>query len=824
MKAPPERLGSFYLGSIFNLESGKITGEQVNYDARDLTTHAFCVGMTGSGKTGLSICLLEEAAIDKVPSIIIDPKGDITNHLLHFPELQPENFIDWVNIDDARRRGKNKEEFSREIAETWKNGLNEWGISKERIKLLSESVDFTIYTPGSSSGVPINILSSLDAPENQDSEAMNDLIIGTVTALLELSGLNLDPIRSKEGILLATIIEYHWKNKENLSIENLIREIQTPPFNQLGIFELETFYPKNKRLDLAMNLNALIASPSFSEWLSGDPIKIDDLLYSKEGNPRHSIFSLSHLNDEEKMFFVTLLLERISSWIQHQPGTTSLRAILFFDEIFGFMPPVANPPSKKPLLRLLKQARAYGLGLLLVTQNPVDIDYKGLANIGTWFIGKLQTERDKNRLLQGLTSAINIFDEGIIDFEKTIGQLNNRVFLLHNVHEKKPVIFHTRWAMNYLRGPLTRTQIKKLMAHKHKKLTHSIIISEKQQKTLNKPPSITPNINQYFLSAINETQIDRRLRNELGNIKIQERKLLFKPNILARHTIRFYDKKKEIDKLSNHLRISPEPNQQGIINWGLMKEIDPNDIFQEAPNLNASYVSSNNLFSFRELSKIRKQYSDYLYYNSKLKIHFHPELDLYQKQDETKKEFLIRIGMKSRERRDREIEELEKKFEKKLDSIESKIDKLSMDLSTDIAEYEGRKREEIIGIGETVLGLFLGKRRTTGATTAARRRRMTIKSKKEIEETEKELSNLKKDYEEIEKELKSQVQIIISKWQNVEESLSETTINPRRNDINIHEFSIVWTPHYQFTYSIDGIKNQKMLRAFNKLTAKNMEN
>ncbi|MFA9496839.1 MAG: ATP-binding protein, partial [Candidatus Bathyarchaeota archaeon] len=408
MKAPPEKLGSFFLGSEYDLEMGEITGEQINYDARDLTTHAVCIGMTGSGKTGLCICLLEEAALDKVPAIIIDPKGDITNHLLHFPELQSTDFLEWINIDDARRKNLTKEEYANQLADTWKKGLESWGIGKKRINELSESVDFTIYTPGSNAGVPINILSSLEAPKYENNDTLNSLITGTTGALLKLIKINQDPVRSKEGILLSSILHHHWSQNQNLSLEKLIQQVQNPPFNRLGVFDLETFYPEEKRLELALALNSLLASPSFTEWLTGDSLDISALLYKENGKPRHSIFSLAHLGEEERMFFVTLLLERISTWMQGQSGTTSLRALLYFDEVFGYMPPVANPPSKTPLLRLLKQGRAYGLGVVLTTQNPVDLDYKGLTNTGTWFIGKLQTERDKARVLEGLESAAQL--------------------------------------------------------------------------------------------------------------------------------------------------------------------------------------------------------------------------------------------------------------------------------------------------------------------------------------------------------------------------------------------------------------------------------
>jgi hypothetical protein len=780
MKAPPERIGSFYLGSEHDLNSGESTGDNINYDARDLTTHAVCVGMTGSGKTGLCICLLEEAAIDKVPAIIIDPKGDITNHLLHFPDLLPDDFSEWINIDDARRKGLSREEYSIQIAETWRKGLEKWGIGKSRIELLAKSVDYTIYTPGSNSGIPVNILSSLEAPKMQDTETLIDLITGTVSALLELTNLNADPIRSREGILLSNILQYHWTKNHNLSLEKLIQEIQTPPFNRLGVFDLETFYPIQNRMELAITLNSLLASPSFIEWLTGDPLDISKFLYDGDGKPRHSVFCLSHLSEEERMFFVTLLLERVSTWIRQQPGTTSLRAILYFDEVFGYMPPVANPSSKTPLLRLLKQARAYGLGVVITTQNPVDIDYKGLTNTGTWFIGKLQTERDKKRVLDGLQSAEQVLDQSIEkDYSDIIGSLDSRVFLLHNVHEEGPKVFHTRWAMNYLRGPLTGIQIRKLMENKKEKISIKPRKIPKIDSELSKtPPTIDPTIEQLFIERnfdsgdiITVQKLEKGYDNE---------KLAFVPTLLLNFSVRFVNKKRGIDKIEQTWALAPEPNNFGEIEWSRMGNIDPGKIHDTQITL-------------KELEGVRKKLSNYLYRNSSYSIWFHKALGFGQDQNESKKDFLIKVAQVARERRDLEIDKLEKKYEKKLDKLNSKISKLTSSLSADKAEYDARKREEILGIGETIIGVFMG-RRTSGATTASRRRRMTTRAKYDIEDTKKQIEELKKEFNELEEELREQVDEITEQWSSAEDNIQEYQITPRRADIEVDEIRIAWVP------------------------------
>ncbi len=463
-----EKLGAFYLGKAYDLQNKKLLDNFVMYDARDLTTHAVCVGMTGSGKTGLCIDLLEEAAIDRVPAIIIDPKGDITNLLLTFPDLRPEDFRPWINIDDARRKGMSEDEFAQNQANLWRNGLAEWGQDGERIRMMKDTADFTIYTPGSDAGTPVSILQSFAAPSlswDTEAESLRERIQGTVSALLGLVGIDADPVRSREHILLSNLFEHFWRLGEDLDLAKIIIAIQDPPIRKLGVFDMDTFFPQKDRFELAMILNNIIAAPAFQSWLQGQPLNIPSFLASETGKTKHSIFYIAHLSEPERMFFVTMLLNQIITWMRTQPGTTSLRALVYMDEVFGFFPPVANPPSKKPLLTLMKQARAFGIGMMLTTQNPADLDYKGLTNAGTWFIGRLQAERDKARLMEGLES-VSAQAGSYLDRESLnniISSLDKRVFLLHNINEQTPIVFNTRWAMSYLRGPMTRMQIRDLM-------------------------------------------------------------------------------------------------------------------------------------------------------------------------------------------------------------------------------------------------------------------------------------------------------------------------------------------------------------------------
>jgi len=463
-----EKLGVFYLGRPYDWQQKKPQDGLVLYDSKDLVTHAVCVGMTGSGKTGLCLALIEEAALDGIPAILIDPKGDLADLLLTFPALRPEDFRPWVNEDDARRKNLSVDDYARQQAELWQKGLASWGEDGARIQRLRDAADFAIYTPGSSAGIPLSILKSFAEPPaaiREDEELLRERIGTTATSLLGLLGIDADPIKSREHILIATILDTAWRQGQALDLAGLIQQIQTPPVKRVGVLDLEAFFPSKDRFALAMSLNNLLAAPGFGAWMEGEPLEIDHLLHTAEGKPRVAIISIAHLTDAERMFFVSLLLNQVVGWMRAQSGTTSLRALLYMDEIFGFFPPVANPPSKTPLLTLLKQARAFGVGVVLATQNPVDLDYKGLSNTGTWFIGRLQTERDKARVLDGLEGAAGSAGQGFdrAGLERILSGLSARIFLLNNVHEDHPVVFESRWAMSYLRGPLTRAQIKSLM-------------------------------------------------------------------------------------------------------------------------------------------------------------------------------------------------------------------------------------------------------------------------------------------------------------------------------------------------------------------------
>ncbi len=799
-------------------------------------------------KQGCVSTCWKEAAIDSVPAILVDPKGDITNLLLKFPELRPEDFKLWVNPDDARRKGKTIDEYSEFVAGLWRDGLADWGIGSDRIRQLQESADFSIYTPGSDAGIPISILSSLAAPDldfDEHAEAIRERINGTVVALLGLVDIKADPVRSREAILLSSIFEHFWRENEDLDLTKLIMSIQNPPVRQLGVFDVDTFYPEKERFELAMAFNSLVAAPTFQAWLKGEALDIDRLFYTEDGKPRHSIFYIAHLSDSERMFFVTLLLENVLTWMRRQAGTTSLRALLYFDEVFGFFPPTAEPPSKRPLLTLLKQARAFGLGVVLVTQNPVDLDYKGLTNAGTWFIGKLQAERDKDRVLQGLKGAIAEAGGGgdKVDYDKLISQLGSRVFLMHNVHADQPIVFHTRWAMSYLRGPLTKPQVKKLMEARkaevevgkptrpRPKKTSVPVSEEPAPDTLlaapegfsPTPPALAPDVPQVFLPMeLGEQEAIREVsQNTEEDVKATSVQLIYEPAVVGAAEVRFLDRKRDIDEQVEKLLVTPVSDDARGVDWDEANTLpvsfrdlreDPERVAADQGPFFASVPERAN--TARELKSISNDLADWLYYNSRLPIAAHSELDIAQDPGEPERAFKIRLQQAAREHRDAEVDDLEEKYEARLDKLEDRLRKKEHELAADVADHQARKQEEILGAGETVLGMFMGRRRSV--SRVASRRRITKKAKLEAEETKDEIADIQEDIAELEAELKEAADEITQRWEHAVDDLTTQELKPRRTDVDVQMVTIAWLPSWLISYEEGGRTRTTSVSAYSQ--------
>lgn len=801
-----EKLGVFYLGRPYDLPAKSSKPGLLLYDSKDLVTHAVCVGMTGSGKTGLCIGLLEEAAIDGIPAIVIDPKGDIANLLLTFPDLQGRDFHPWINPDDAKKKDLTPEAFADKEAAKWKAGLESWNQDGTRIARLRESAEYLIYTPGSTAGLPVSILQSFSAPAPsilEDAELLGERIRTTVTSLLNLIGLEADPLQSPEHILLSNILKTSWESKQNLTLETLIQQIQNPPFSKLGVMDVESVFPSKDRFGLAMRFNNLLGAPGFSAWLEGQPLDINQILHSPTGKPRIAIFSISHLNDTERMFFVSLLLTQMVSWMRMQSGTTSLRALLYMDEVFGFFPPVKNPPSKAPMLTMLKQARAYGLGVVLATQNPVDLDYKGLGNTGTWFIGRLQTERDMARVLDGLEGAAANTQGGFNrkQMEQILSGLGNRIFLMNNVHDDGPEIFETRWALSYLRGPLTRTQIKTLMdpvkaaiqaepEAKGRPSAQSVTPSTGSSTEMaSHPPVLPPTISQHFIPV--------RSGRPSGAT------LLYHPRLFGGASVHYQDTKTKLDEVREVQALTLFQEGPVPVQWDQADTIDipPADLNTQ-PADGGHFADLPEAASQVKLYKEwEKDFADWIYRTQTLEVFRHASLKISSEPHESERDFRLRLQQLVRERRDEETEALRKKYAGKMRTMEDRIRRAEQAVQRETEQSKQQKLQTVISIGATLLSAFLGRKAISGtsmgkATTAVRGLGRTIKEGKDVDRAEENVEALQQQLKELDAALQQEIQALTTEWDVETLPLDTLTVRPKKSNISTQLVTVAWVPYW----------------------------
>jgi hypothetical protein len=772
-----EKLGVFYLGR------SKTSDDLLLYDSKDLVTHAVCVGMTGSGKTGLCITLLEEAAIDNIPAFIIDPKGDLSNLLLTFPNLAPQDFAPWINEGDPAQ-----------VAKEWQEGLAQWGQDGARIKRLRDAADFRVYTPGSNAGLPVSIIKSFVAPPESirhDSESLAERINTTVTSLLGLVGVDADPVRSREHILLSNIFQQEWSNGRDLDIATLIQKVQTPPLTKIGVMDVDSFFPADDRFQLAMTLNNLVASPSFASWMEGEPLDVQQFLYTQTGKPRLSIFSIAHLGDAERMFFVSLLLNQVLGWMRGQSGTTSLRAILYMDEIFGYFPPVANPPSKLPLLTLLKQARAFGLGVVLATQNPVDLDYKGLANAGTWFIGRLQTERDKARMLEGLegiaTSTGQKFDKQ--QMEQLLAGLDKRIFLMNNVHDDAPELFETRWAMSYLRGPLTRAQIKVLMDPLKGTASAAAPVSSAPAPAAVAPksgkPVLPPEITQYYIPV----------RSSGGGT------LTYTPMLLGATEVH-YTSSKAVD-VTQQLTLLAAINDGPVsLDWSQATPLElPIGDLESEPQPNAQFVEVPAVATkVKSYASWQKDLANWVYRNQRLELLESPTLNVVSNPDENERDFRVRLQQIAREERDEAVEKLRRKYAPKFAQLEERKRRAEQAVAREAEQAQGQKVQTAISFGATLLSSFLGRKRTSlttlgRATTAARGVSRSMKESQDVGRAEDNVAAVSQKIADLEAEFQAETAALENTSDPQTETLEKVSLKPTKANISVKLVTLAWAPY-----------------------------
>jgi hypothetical protein len=786
-----EKLGVFYLGREYDPATQQL-GDELLYDSRDLTTHAVCIGMTGSGKTGLCVSLLEEAAIDGVPAIVIDPKGDIANLALTFPQLRPEDFKPWVDAGEASRKGQSVDEFAAATAATWRKGLGEWGQDGERIQRLRDAAVVDIYTPGSNAGRPLSILRSFAAPDPvvaNDATALKERVGSAVAGLLGLLGIDADPIRSREFILLSALLDAAWRKGESLDLAALIRSVQKPPFDKVGVFDVESFFPAKDRTELALRINGLLASPGFEAWLAGDALDIQSLLYDANGKPRIAIVSIAHLNDAERMFVVTLVTNELVAWMRRQSGTTSLRAIFYMDEVFGFFPPSAMPPSKLPMLTLMKQARAFGLGVVLATQNPVDLDYKGLGNAGTWFIGRLQTERDKARVIEGLLGSDSAGGMDKSQLEAALSNLPQRTFLMRNVHDAAPVLLRTRWALSYLRGPLTAAEIAKLAASEGKESTPPAAVPATGLARAATPhaPAKASGSRPIFPAGVPE-----KFMAAAGNQGVE-----YEPRIGARVRVHFVDTKAGLDAWENCYYLAPLTAQGP--DWETA-EICNADAIQllDAPAANATFADvAGSAIAARAFAQHGKALADHVYRTSSLSILRCPDLKLTSVPGGSESEFRARLALALREKRDAAVDGLRRKYASKLDTIEDRARKAEQKLVREKEQSNQQTMSSALSVGGSLLGALFGGRRGSAfgkASSAARSVGRIGKERTDVAHAEADLAALQQQHAALEAELADEIAALESKFDAGAIAVEQSAIKARKSDTEVTDLALVWQP------------------------------
>ncbi|MEY4636642.1 MAG: hypothetical protein RJA55_2440 [Acidobacteriota bacterium] len=786
-----EKLGLFYLGREVD-SATKTRGEApLLYDSSDLVTHGVIVGMTGSGKTGLGIDLIEEAAIDGVPVIAIDPKGDLGNLMLTFPGLSAAEFTPWVNPDEARRAGQSPEAFGEAEAARWAKGLAEWGQDGGRIARLRDAAEFALYTPGSSSGRPLSIVRSFAAPEPailNDPELLSDRVTTAATSVLTLAGVNAEPMRSREHVLVSTLFLEAWRAGIDLDLPALIAQVRTPAVTTVGVLDLESFYPARERFELAMQLNQLLAAPGFSAWLQGEPLSIDRLLHGANGRPRVSIISLAHLDDQERMFFVSLLLNELVGWMRSQRGTSSLRALVYFDEIAGFLPPVANPPSKAPLLTLLKQARAFGLGLTVATQNPVDLDYKALANAGTWILGRLQTDRDKARVLDGLEGAAGPagtgFDRAQID--RLLSSLGKRVFLLHNVHEKEPVLFETRWALSYLRGPLGRDEIKKLSGPATQVPTVPEVppvpkgLVPKELVPTVQAPVLDPGISQFFVPG--------------GNYYV--------PMVLGVAKVSYSDAKLGLDETREVAVLTPIGDGPVAVDWEHAEPADfPVTDLRKAPEGEAATFAALPAAAAkpRSYATWEKDFSRWAAQSQSIELFKSPRAKLLSAPEESERDFRVRLGHEAREARDAARAKVRDQYASKLTTLQDRIRRAEQAVQVQSEQASSAKVSAAVSIGATIFGALLGRKAVSAgtlgrATTAARGMGKVGKEAQDVTRAAETVTALTQQLNDLQAELEADLQAVSAEWDPATDVLGRVLVKPKRGGVSVQLVALAWVP------------------------------
>lgn len=801
-----EHMGAFYLGRPVDAETGETLEAPLLYDSKDLTTHAVLLGMTGSGKTGLAISLLEEALIDGVPVIAIDPKGDLGNLMLTFPDLAPADFRPWIDEAAAARAGETPDAFAAKQAEAWRSGLAEWGQSPDRIARFEAAGERVLFTPGSRAGTPLSMLRALDAPPAElleDEEAFRERVEASVAGLLGLLGVVADPLQSRESILLSTLVDRAWRDGQSLDLVSLIQQIQKPPVERVGVMEIETFFPAADRMGLAMRLNNLLASPSYAAWMEGQPMDVSALLRTADGRPRLSIVSIAHLGEAERMFVVTRLLSEIVSWMRTRSGSPSLRALVYMDEVFGYFPPTENPPCKRPMLTLLKQARAYGVGCVLATQNPVDLDYKGLSNCGTWFLGRLQTERDKARVIDGLeTVASGVagrMDRATLD--RTLSGLAPRTFVVNNVHEDEPVLMRSRWALSYLAGPLSRAQIKQLGEAQPDPTPAPVAAAVAAAAATSVPDGESPSARAVLPAAANESVLPIA-----GTIAAGER-VVYRPVLLARVSSHYANARAGVDEWTKVVLAAPLSEDLDGAPWEGADRLAAWPTLDETPRADAAFGAVP-AAAEREKTWARwaAQAKTAVYRDHPLELLKSKKPKAISAIGESEGAFLGRLAELRREAREVELEKLRKRYAPKLARMQEKLDRALERVDREEEQWKDRRTQTVVSGLATVVGALFGRKLASvgnirRAASTAKNVSRTQREHGDIARAEARVEEYQQELADLDAEFREALAEAEDRAADFAPEVETLRVNTKKADLDVERLALVWVP---FRKSNDG--------------------
>jgi len=760
-------------------------GGQAVLDADHLTTHAVCLGMTGSGKTGLGVIVLEELARRGVPLLVIDLKGDMVNLLLSFPGLSGPEFEPWLPVDAVE--GGDRAAVAVEQAERWRKGLEGSGLGEQDLRAVRSGLRWRLLTPGAGAAAPLDILPALSAPPGWDPEAdqdaATDRVNGVTSALLSLIGRGGDPLSDRDHVLVASVVLDAWRRGRELDLRGLLSSLAEPALEVLGALPLDVFYPRDERMKLVLALNTLLASPAFRAWTEGTPLAMDHLLGSP-AEPCGTIVSVAHLDHRQRVFVLALLASELVAWMRRQPASGGLRALLYVDEVQGILPPhPANPPTKGPLLTLLKQGRAFGVGAWLATQNPVDLDYKALGNAGVKAIGRLVTERDRERALEGL--GMRHLADGR-NAETVVASLAKREFLLDDVRSSPRVTqFKTRWAMSYLRGPVTLAEMEPLLSRDEGSSAPKTVPPPEPRSPTGQAPrgSSTPPLVAADTPVVFAGDLEGEVR----------------PWVLVSNSVMVERRTIGLQRQLDEWRRVPVDDAGKVI-WseGELLDTPPQRQAQPSPGMVFPVAVGSDLAD--ELEKAAKRFVVWrarqpvvTLVNAKLKLVAEP--------GETRDQLLERCLEAADRADDTQQERARVRFERRMQTLRKRLGREEDELERDEAQLQSRRTEQRLGVVEGLLSVLLGSRSVRSAASkagsrarsVASKRRMTEKARFSVVESEREIERLEAELEDLASEMEEEIERIAAESETKAEQIEELEIRPTRTNVTVRSVELLWT-------------------------------